>query len=99
MLDAVADLAGFYASRDGRPVPRPSRARALSELFGEVLALCAKGGLVSVGVIAVDGTEVHTNASNHANRDFEQLAREILDEADAADRPAVRRASRRRAAT
>jgi transposase len=60
--------------------------RALSELFSEVLALCAKGGLVSVGVIAVDGTKVHANASNHANRDFEQLAREILDEADAVDR-------------
>ncbi len=60
--------------------------RALSELFGEVLALCAKGGLVSVGVIAVDGTKVHANASQHANRDYEQLAREILAEADAVDR-------------
>ncbi len=60
--------------------------RALSELFGEVLALCAKGGLVSVGVIAVDGTKVHANASHHANRDYEQLARDILAEADAVDR-------------
>lgn len=31
-------------------------------MFGEVLALCAKGGLVSVGAIAVDGTKVHANA-------------------------------------
>src|SRR3954454_11935859 len=54
--------------------------RALGELFGEVLALCAKGGLVSVGVIAVDGTKVHANASSHANRDYEQIAREILAE-------------------
>jgi transposase len=60
--------------------------RALSDLFGEVLALCAKGGLVSVGVIAVDGTKVHANASHHANRDYEQLARDILAEADAVDR-------------
>src|SRR3712207_2006451 len=29
---------------------------AIGELFGEVLALCAKAGLVKVGVIAVDGT-------------------------------------------
>jgi transposase len=59
---------------------------ALGELFGEVLALCARGGLVSVGVIAVDGTKVHANASQHANRDYEQLAREILEEAGAVDR-------------
>jgi transposase len=59
---------------------------ALSELFGEVLALCAKGGLVSVGVIAVDGTKVHANASHHANRDYQQIARDILAEADAVDR-------------
>lgn len=59
---------------------------ALGELFGEVLALCAKGGLVSVGVIAVDGTKVHANASQHANRDYEQLAREILEEAGEVDR-------------
>jgi transposase len=60
--------------------------RALSDLFSEVLALCAKGGLVSVGVIAVDGTKVHANASHHANRDYEQIARDILAEADAVDR-------------
>jgi transposase len=59
--------------------------QALSELFGAVLALCAKGGLVSVGVIAVDGTKVHANASQHASRDYEQIAREILAEADAID--------------
>jgi len=58
---------------------------ALAGLFGDVLALCAEVGLVSVGVIAIDGTKVHANASQHANRDYEQLAREILEEADAAD--------------
>jgi transposase len=58
---------------------------ALAGLFGEVLALCAEAGLAQVGVIAVDGTKVHANASQHANRDYEQLAREILEEADAVD--------------
>jgi transposase len=58
---------------------------ALAELFGEVLALCAEAGLVNVGLIAIDGTKVHANASQHANRDYERLAREILEEADAVD--------------
>ena len=58
---------------------------ALAGLFGEVLALCAEAGLVSVGLIAIDGTKVHANASQHATRDYEQVAREILAEADAID--------------
>ncbi len=58
---------------------------AISGLFGDVLGLCAKAGLVDVGVVAIDGTKVHANASQHANRDYEQLAREILEEADAVD--------------
>jgi hypothetical protein len=58
---------------------------ALAELFGEVLALCAESGLVGVGVIAVDGTKVAANAAPQATRDYEQIAREILAEADAID--------------
>jgi transposase len=55
--------------------------RAIAGLFGDVLALCAEAGLVEVGVIAVDGTKVHANASQHATRDYEQIAAEILAEA------------------
>jgi hypothetical protein len=51
-----------------------------------VLELCAEAGLVHVDVIAVDGTKVHANASQHANRDYEQIAREILEEAAETDR-------------
>src|ERR687886_1148041 len=58
---------------------------ALAELFGEVLALCAESGLVRVGVIAVDGTKLAANAAPQATRDYEQIAREILAEADAVD--------------
>jgi hypothetical protein len=54
-------------------------------LFGEVLCLCAKHGLASVGVIAVDGTKLAGNASRNANVDYEQLAREILEEAQVVD--------------
>jgi transposase len=59
---------------------------ALAALFGEVLSLCAQAGLVGVSVVAVDGTKVHANASQHSNRDYEQIAREILAEAAETDR-------------
>ena len=59
---------------------------ALAGLFGEVLALCREAGLVKVGVIAVDGTKVHANASNMANRDYRQIAEEILEDAARIDR-------------
>jgi transposase len=58
---------------------------AIAGLFGEVLTLCAGHGLAKVGVIAVDGTKVPANASRDANRDYAQLAREILEEARAVD--------------
>ena len=58
---------------------------AIAGLFGEVLTLCARSGLAKVGVIAVDGTKVHANASRNENLDYEQLAREILEEAKAVD--------------
>jgi Transposase DDE domain/Transposase domain (DUF772) len=59
--------------------------KALAGLFSDVLSLCREAGLVKVGVIAIDGTKVHANASNHANRDYEQIAKEILEEAAAVD--------------
>ena len=58
---------------------------ALAHLFSEVLGLCRESGLVKVGLIAIDGTKVHANASHHSNLDYEQLAREILKEAGAVD--------------
>jgi len=58
---------------------------ALAGLFSEVLGLCRESGLLKVGVIAIDGTKVHANASHHSNLDYEQLAREILKEAGEVD--------------
>jgi transposase len=69
---------------------------ALAGLFGEVLALCADAGLVGVAVLAVDGTKVHANASQHQNLDYDQIAREILAEADAVDRAEDERFGERR---
>jgi transposase len=66
-----ATIARFRARHEG----------ALAELFSSVLSLCKEAGLVKVGVIAIDGTKVHANASHHSNLDYEQLAREILREA------------------
>src|SRR3954465_347081 len=58
---------------------------AIAGLFGEVLWLCARQGLASVGGVAGDGTKLAGNASRNANVDYEQLAREILEEAKAVD--------------
>jgi transposase len=58
---------------------------AIAGLFGEVLTLCARSGLAKVGVIAVDGTKLQANASRNENLDYEQLAREIIEEAKATD--------------
>jgi transposase len=58
----------------------------LADVFSGVLGLCARAGLVSVGVVAIDGTKIAANASMDANRDFGQLAREILAEAAETDR-------------
>jgi len=39
---------------------------ALAELFTGVLGMCARAGLVKVGVVAIDGTKVAGNASMDA---------------------------------
>src|ERR1700674_746586 len=65
---------------------RQRHERALADLFSQVLALCAQAGLVKVGVIAIDGTKMRANASQHAARDYEQIAREMLQEAAETDR-------------
>ena len=62
------------------------REMVLAGLFSEVLMLCAREGLVRVGVAAVDGTEVHANASREATRDYEQIAQGILEQAVEVDR-------------
>jgi transposase len=75
--------------------------RALGELFGEVLALCADAGLATVGVIAIDGTKVAANANRDRTMDYTQLARAIVEEqidTDAAEDERHGPGARRRAA-
>ena len=58
---------------------------ALADLFGGVLGLCAKAGIVDVSVIAVDGTKLAAAASDGAIRTYEQIAAEIIAEAGRID--------------
>lgn len=64
---------------------RVVHAEALAGLFGQVLALCSRAGVLRPGLVAIDGTKLAANASRDANRTAEQLAAEILAEADAVD--------------
>ena len=57
----------------------------LADLFGDVLRLCDRAGLVKAGVVSIDGTRIAGNASPEVNDTFEQIAREILAEAKATD--------------
>jgi len=59
--------------------------RALGELFSQVLGLCDQAGLVGSGVIAVDGTKLHANASRDSNVDYDQIARALIAETIATD--------------
>lgn len=57
---------------------------AIAGLFGQVLALCVRAGLVDAGVVSIDGTKIAANASFYANRDREALSKEMDKLAEAA---------------
>jgi transposase len=59
--------------------------RALADLFGDVLGLCDRAGLVKPGVVSIDGTRIAGNASPEVNHTFDQIAREVLAEVRATD--------------
>ena len=52
----------------------------------EEVAPASPAGLVETGVVAIDGTKLHANAGRDANTDYEEIAHEILTQADAVDR-------------
>ena len=60
---------------------RARHEHAIAELFAQVLGLCARAGLVRLGVVAVDGTKIAAAATHHATRSYEEIAREILEQA------------------
>jgi hypothetical protein len=62
--------------------------QALAATFTQVLGLCARAGLVSVGVVALDGTLISGNASPGATRTYAGIREEvdaILEQAAQAD--------------
>src|SRR5579863_757355 len=67
---------------------RQENGKELERLFTEVLKLCAKAGLVKVGVVALDGTKLRANAALEGNRTYEHIEKEVgkmLKEAEATD--------------
>ena len=64
---------------------RAEHQNAIAGLFRQVLAVCARAGLLRPGLVAIDGTKLAANASRDASRTAEQLAKEILAEASATD--------------
>jgi transposase len=67
---------------------RARHEQALADTFTGVLALCARAGLVSVGVVALDGTLISADASSAATRAYPEIRAEVermLEEAAATD--------------
>jgi len=63
---------------------RAKHERALGGLFSQVLRLLAAEGVVSLGLLSLDGTKLAGNAAQKANRTLPQIEK-ILAEAAAAD--------------
>jgi hypothetical protein len=56
---------------------RARHEQALAATFTHVLALCARAGLVSVGVVALDGSLLAGNASPGAARSYASIRAEV----------------------
>jgi hypothetical protein len=52
---------------------RKRHLEALGGLFGQVLKLCARAGLVKLGHVALDGTKVGANASKHRAMSYDRM--------------------------
>jgi transposase len=63
---------------------RARHERALGGLFSQVLRLLAAEGMVSLGMVSLDGTKLAGNAAQKANKTLPQIGK-ILAEAAAAD--------------
>lgn len=83
---------------------RKRHLKALGDLFGQVLKLCQKAGMVKLGHVALDGTKIKANASKHkamsygrmqaAEQALTQEVRAWMQRADAQDRDEDRRFGR-----
>lgn len=56
---------------------RQENGEALKELFTAALKLCAKAGLVKLGVVALDGTKIKADAALDSNRTYDHIESEV----------------------
>ena len=52
---------------------RKRHLRALGKLFGQILQVCEKAGLVKLGHVALDGTKIKANASKHKAMSYARM--------------------------
>lgn len=55
---------------------RVQHREALADLFGQVLKLCARAGLKTVGHVSLDGSKVQANASKHKAMSYGRMKEE-----------------------
>jgi hypothetical protein len=58
---------------------RQRHLKALGGLFGQVLGLCSKAGLVKLGHVALDGTKMKANASKHKAMSYGKMKKAEVD--------------------
>jgi transposase len=58
---------------------RQRHLKALGALFGQVLQLCKKAGLVKLGHVALDGTRMRANASKHKGMSYKGMKKAEAD--------------------
>ena len=58
---------------------RQRHLKALGSLFGQVLQLCKKAGLVKLGHVALDGTRMRANASKHKGMSYKGMKKAEAD--------------------
>jgi transposase len=58
---------------------RQRHLKALGSLFGQVLQLCKKAGLVKLGHVALDGTRMRANASKHKGMSYRGMKKAEAD--------------------
>jgi len=73
------DVAFRYLAADQHPDHdsiasfRQTHLQSLAELFTQALRLCDKAGLIKLGHVAIDGTKLKANASQHKAMSYERM--------------------------
>jgi transposase len=57
---------------------RQEHLAALTNLFMQVLTLCQRAGLVTLGHVALDGTKLQANASKHTAMSYDRMVKEEI---------------------